>query len=219
MLDDDVDARERICSALETRDHVTIGGMLDQRVGALARIVEPTVIIIRVSENPGATIAVLRAACNAPVIGVATEVPVEWRAEALRHGIDSLLAEPVELSELLARVEYLHVSRRSRSEIRIGDLTIDRDGHVARRAGVELSLTPREYQLLLRLASHVGVVQSKRHLLERVWNFDQYDVNVVEVHISSLRHKIEALGPRIIHTVRGAGYVLRAETVDIATAC
>jgi DNA-binding response OmpR family regulator len=78
------------------------------------------------------------------------------------------------------------------------------------RAGQALELTRTEYDLLRVLVEQVGSVVSKTQLLTRVWGFDAYDPNVVEVHMSALRRKVEAAGPRIVHTVRGAGYVLRA---------
>lgn len=78
------------------------------------------------------------------------------------------------------------------------------------RGGVALDLTKTEYDLLAMLAQHVGKVLTKTQLLTTVWGFDAYDANLVEVHMSALRRKLEATGPRLIQTVRGAGYVLRA---------
>ncbi|MDQ3611760.1 MAG: winged helix-turn-helix domain-containing protein, partial [Actinomycetota bacterium] len=78
------------------------------------------------------------------------------------------------------------------------------------RGGVPLELTRTEYDLLAMLAQHVGRVLSKTQLLTSVWGFEAYDANLVEVHMSALRKKLEFAGPRVIHTVRGAGYVLRA---------
>ncbi len=73
-----------------------------------------------------------------------------------------------------------------------------------------LGLTPTEFQLLLVLARNADVVVSKRRLLSEVWGFDQFDVNVVEVHVSALRRKLEKFGPRLVETVRSHGYVIRA---------
>ena len=78
------------------------------------------------------------------------------------------------------------------------------------RAGERLELTRMEEALLVVMAQHPGRVFSKTQLLSQVWGFDAYDVNVVEVHISALRRKLETHGPRLLHTVRGAGYLLRA---------
>ena len=72
------------------------------------------------------------------------------------------------------------------------------------------SLTPTEFQLLLVLVRNADVVVSKRRLLSEVWGFDEFDVNVVEVHVSALRRKLEVVGPRLVETVRSHGYVIRA---------
>jgi DNA-binding response OmpR family regulator len=86
---------------------------------------------------------------------------------------------------------------------------IDDANKHARRSGVWLDLTPTEFELLSALARAPNQVFSKGQLLSRVWGFDAYDPNLVEVHISALRRKLEAQGPRLIHTVRGRGYVFR----------
>ena len=94
--------------------------------------------------------------------------------------------------------------------VRIGDICIDVDAHAAVRSGHPIELTHREFSLLLLLCRHPGVVLSKTRVLTEVWgSSDHYDVNVVEVHMSALRRKLEEQGPRVIHTVRGVGYVLR----------
>ena len=86
---------------------------------------------------------------------------------------------------------------------------IDEEAKTAVRAGHTLDLTPTEYELLCALARARGKSVSKAQLLSLVWGFDAYDPNVVEVHVSSLRRKMEAHGPRLIHTERGRGYVFR----------
>jgi DNA-binding response OmpR family regulator len=91
----------------------------------------------------------------------------------------------------------------------VGDLVVDDGARTVVRGGVPLELTRTEYDLLVMLVQHVGRVLSKTQLLTQVWGFDAYDPNLVEVHMSALRRKLEATGPRLIHTVRGAGYVLR----------
>ena len=79
------------------------------------------------------------------------------------------------------------------------------------RAGATLDLTRTEFDLLAVMAKHPGQVLSKVQLLTQVWGFDAFDVNLVEVHMSSLRRKMEVHGPRLIQTVRGVGYVLRPQ--------
>jgi two-component system OmpR family response regulator len=97
-------------------------------------------------------------------------------------------------------------------------VTVDEAGHTVRRAGEEIDLTPTEFDLLRAFVRRPGVVVAKNALLAEVWGFDQYDGNVVEVHMSSLRRKLEQHGPRLIHTVRAVGYVLRDPAVAAARA-
>jgi DNA-binding response OmpR family regulator len=115
------------------------------------------------------------------------------------------------MAEFLARAQALlrRAGRLSSSSWQIGELVVDDGARAVSRAGVRLDLTRTEYDLLSMLARHVGKVLSKTQLLTSVWGFDAYDANLVEVHMSALRRKLEVQGPRVIHTVRGAGYVLR----------
>ncbi|WP_414171335.1 winged helix-turn-helix domain-containing protein [Clavibacter tessellarius] len=94
--------------------------------------------------------------------------------------------------------------------VEIGDLLVDPDSGLARRGGEPLDLTSIEFQLLAYLAAHRGRTLSKTQLLTQVWGYDHADPNLVEVHISALRKKMEAHGPRLLHTVRGLGYRVEA---------
>jgi DNA-binding response OmpR family regulator len=88
-------------------------------------------------------------------------------------------------------------------------LVVDEGAHTVERSGRAIELTAIEFALLLTLCNNRGLVLSKTQLLTMVWGFEYHNVNLVEVHVSALRRKLEATGPRIIHTVRGAGYALR----------
>jgi two-component system OmpR family response regulator len=116
------------------------------------------------------------------------------------------------MAELLARVQALlrRSGGLSSASRQVGELVIDDTSKTVVRAGHQLDLTKTEYDLLSVLVQHTGKVLSKTQLLTQVWGFDTYDANLVEVHMSALRRKLEAAGPRVIHTVRGAGYVVRA---------
>ena len=127
-------------------------------------------------------------------------------------GCDDYLVKPFSMSELLVRIAAL-LRRAGHSPFRvhrIGEVVIDEGAHVVLVAADEVELTPTEFRLLSVFARNLGQVLSKRQLLEEVWGYDAYDENLVEVHISSLRKKLEERAPRILHTVRGVGYVLRA---------
>ena len=117
--------------------------------------------------------------------------------------------------ELLARVEVL-ARRKGKGDVetvyRIGDLELDRLSHSVRRAGQEITLQPREFRLLEYLMRHSGQVVTRTMLLENVWDY-HFDpqTNVIDVHISRLRSKIEkGFETPVLHTVRGAGYMLKA---------
>lgn len=154
----------------------------------------------------------LRRRSTLPILFLTAADAVEDRLAGFDAGGDDYLIKPFSMAELLARVRSLlkRAGRLESASWQVGDLVVDEDAHTAVRAGVSLDLTRTEYDLLAVLVRHVGKVLSKTQLLTQVWGFDAYDNNLVEVHMSALRRKLEQAGPRIVHTVRGAGYVLRA---------
>jgi DNA-binding response OmpR family regulator len=133
------------------------------------------------------------------------------RLAGFRAGADDYVPKPFSVPELVARIQA--VLRRSGREVstawQVGDLVADEAGRTVFRGDVPVELTRTEFEILCALHRHLGQVLSKTDLLSEVWGYDAYDPNVVEVHISSLRRKLEAAGGRLVHTVRGAGYVLR----------
>jgi DNA-binding response OmpR family regulator len=128
------------------------------------------------------------------------------------------MTKPFPLSELVCRVTVLLRRNGHRpATIELGDLVVDEGAHTVERRGHLVELTAIEFALLLAFCRNRGLVLTKSQLLTMVWGFDHYNLNLVEVHVSALRRKLEATGPRIIHTVRGAGYALRpvrSETHD-----
>lgn len=161
-------------------------------------------------------IAGLRSRSNTtPVLILSALGAVDDRVTGLRAGGDDYLTKPYAFSELLARVEVLN-RRASVREVetiyRTGDLELDRLSHVVKRSGKEIVLQPREFRLLEYLMRHAGQVVTRTMLLENVWDY-HFDpqTNVIDVHVSRLRAKIEKGfdGP-VLHTVRGAGYMLKA---------
>jgi two-component system, OmpR family, response regulator len=140
---------------------------------------------------------------------------VDDRVKGLRAGGDDYLAKPYAFSELLARVEALGRRRPSgrgeETHYRVGDLELDRLAHQATIAGKEIVLQPREYRLLEYLMKHAGQVVTRTMLLENVWDY-HFDpqTNVIDVHISRLRAKIDkGRETPLLHTIRGAGYMIR----------
>ena len=140
---------------------------------------------------------------------------VDDRVKGLRAGGDDYLAKPYSFSELLARVEAL-ARRRPKgapeeTAYRLGDLTLDRLSHKVTRAGGEIALQPREFRLLEYLMQNAGKVVTRTMLLEHVWDY-HFDpqTNVIDVHVSRLRAKIDRdFDVALLHTVRGAGYMIR----------
>ena len=126
-------------------------------------------------------------------------------------GGEDYVVKPFLMPELLARMNAVlrRWGRLGRTVLHLGDLVVDVESHRAVRNGHDLDLTHREFSLLATLARHPGIVLSKVQLLTQVWGFEHYDLNLVEVHICALRRKLEEHGDRLIHTVRGVGYVAR----------
>jgi len=172
----------------------------------------PDVIVLDVM-LPGrggfALLPVIRERSRAGVLMLTARDAAEDRVRGLTGGADDYLVKPFGMAELVARVQAL--LRRVGSgggTVAVGDLEITDGGARVCRAGAELDLTATERRLLGYLADHVGRVVTKTQLLTGVWGYEGFDPNVVEVHVSGLRRKLEAYGPRLLHTVRGAGYRL-----------
>ena len=150
--------------------------------------------------------------CTTPILMLTARDAIEDRVRGLEIGADDYLPKPFEFPELLARVRAL--LRRDRIHktriIRIADLEIDTAKRLVTRAGMEIGLSHREYELLEALASHEGQVLTREVIQERIWMDEDSFSNVVDVYVGMLRKKIDAgQSVRLIHTVRGAGYTLR----------
>jgi len=149
-----------------------------------------------------------------PVLILSALGQVDDRVKGLRAGGDDYLPKPYSFSELLARVEVLSRRRGGRSEetvLRVGDLQLDRLSHEVRRGAQEIVLQPREFRLLEYLMKHAGQVVTRTMLLENVWDY-HFDpqTNVIDVHISRLRSKIDkGFSQPLLHTIRGSGYMIR----------
>ena len=152
-----------------------------------------------------------------PILILSALADVAERVEGLSTGADDYLVKPFAFSELSARVNVLarraNVANREPVALQVGDLELDLLSREARRGDQKIPLKPREFQLLEYLMRHPGQVVTRTMLLEQVWDY-HFDptTNVIDQHISQLRKKIDRdFDSPLIHTVRGAGYVLRAD--------
>lgn len=154
----------------------------------------------------------LRAHGEIPVLFVTARDAVGDRLAGFDAGADDYIVKPFVLAELVARVRAVlrRAGRLTSAVIEVGDLLVDEDAATATRGGTPVPVTATELRLLVFLARNRGRTLSKTQLLTQVWGYDAYDPNLVEAHVSAVRRKLEATGPRLIHTVRGVGYTLRA---------
>ena len=157
----------------------------------------------------------LRAQQNAtPVLLLSARGQVDERVEGLNAGADDYLPKPFALAELIARVRSLGRRRSGDAKpvvLRVADLTLDTISRQARRGGTAFELTTREYRLLEYLMRSAGRICGRMAILEKVWDYD-FDpgTNLVDVYVKRLREKIDdGFEPKLLHTVRGAGYVLK----------
>lgn len=153
---------------------------------------------------------VLGGRSDCAVLMVTARDAVADRLTGFGAGADDYVVKPFATAEVLARVAaVLRRLGRVPSTVQVADLIVDEGARIATRAGQSLALTGTEFKLLAYLTGHRGRILSKTQLLTQVWGYEEYDPNLVEVHVSALRRKLEQHGPRLIHTARGLGYVLR----------
>jgi two-component system, OmpR family, response regulator len=218
IIEDDRDAAQYLAKGLRESGH-SAEVAEDGRSGLLRAAVEPfdVLIVDRMLPNLDGLSLVqhLRKTGHAtPVLFLSALGEVDDRVRGLRAGGDDYLAKPYAFSELLARIENLGRRRDQRAaatRLKVADLELDLLSRKASRAGQAIDLQPREFQLLETLMRHAGQVMTRTMLLEQVWNY-HFDpqTNVIDVHISRLRQKIDrGFEPPLIHTVRGAGYCVR----------
>jgi DNA-binding response OmpR family regulator len=155
----------------------------------------------------------LRDGGDVPILILTARDALDSRVAGLDSGADDYLVKPFEREELLARLRALLRRRppRGSAYLVVGDLRLNPDSREVFRADRELELTAREFELLEHLMRNERIVVSRQALLDEVWGYHPFaETNTVDVFISNLRRKLEAGGEdRVLHTVRGAGYVLR----------
>ena len=218
LVEDDPQAASYLVKGLKEQG-MTVDHVADGRAGLFQATAGGYDVIVLDRMLPGldglSILKAVRAAGDTtPVLVLSALSDVDARVEGLRAGSDDYLTKPFAFTELMARVEAL--GRRARAEkplttLTVADLEMDLTARAVRRAGKIIDLKPKEFSLLEYFMRHAGQVVTRTMLLERVWDY-AFDpqTNVIDVHVSRLRGKIDKdFEKPLLHTVRGAGYMLR----------
>jgi two-component system, OmpR family, response regulator len=216
LVEDDGALRDAVATALRDAGHEVMELGDGMEAPRRARSFHPDIAVldVRLPVGPsGLSLArMLRQEGDMPVLLLTAADTVADRLAGFDAGADDYLIKPFAMAELLARIRALlrRSGRLSSEAWQVGDLVVDEGSRSVHRGQEHVELTRTEFDLLLVLGRRAGRVVSKTQLLAAVWGFDAMDTNLVEVHVSALRRKLEAHGPRLVHTVRGAGYRLQA---------
>jgi DNA-binding response OmpR family regulator len=217
IVEDDDDIAQVLQRSLRLEGYETrIAGDGEAALGAANDFVPDLVVLdLGLPKIDGMDVARrLRAADDVPILMLTARDALESRVEGLDAGADDYLVKPFERQELLARLRALLRRRppRGSASLVVADLSLNPDTHEVRRGERVVELTQREFELLEYLMRNERIVVPRQRLLEDVWGYDPFaTTNTIEVFVSNLRRKLEGGGePRLLHTIRGAGYVLRA---------
>jgi two-component system OmpR family response regulator len=219
VVDDEPNIAELLAMALRLEGWEISVAHTGSKAVASARRQRPDVVVLDLMLPDFDGLEVMRklraSTPDIPVLFLTAKDSVEDRVAGLTAGGDDYVTKPFSLEEVVARLRALLRragvgETRTTSELVVGDLVLDEDSHEVRRAGVEINLTATEFELLRYLMRNPRRVLSKAQILDRVWNYDfGGQANVVELYISYLRKKVDAGREPMIHTMRGAGYVLK----------
>ena len=218
VIEDDVDIAGVLRRSLDKEGYeVRIAGDGEAALDA-AGLFEPDAVVLDLGLPKLDGVEVcrrLRADGDVPILILTARDAVDARVEGLDSGADDYLVKPFERDELLARMRALLRRRppRGSAYVVVGDLRLNPDTREVVRGERKLDLTAREFELLEYLMRNARIVVSRQTLLDEVWGYHPFaETNTVDVFISNLRRKLEEGGePRILHTMRGAGYVLRED--------
>ncbi|HWH96410.1 MAG TPA: response regulator transcription factor [Baekduia sp.] len=217
IVEDDEDIAQVLQRSLRLEGYETrIAGDGEAALGAANDFVPDLVVLdLGLPKLDGMDVARrLRAGDDVPILMLTARDALESRVEGLDAGADDYLVKPFERQELLARLRALLRRRppRGSASLVVADLSLNPDTHEVRRGERIVELTQREFELLEYLMRNERIVVPRQRLLEDVWGYDPFaTTNTIEVFVSNLRRKLEGGGePRLLHTIRGAGYVLRA---------
>jgi two-component system, OmpR family, response regulator len=219
VVDDEVNIAELISMALRYEGWAVETAHTGTKAVAVAKEQQPDAVVLDMMLPDFDGLEVLRRMRgtdpDVPVLFLTARDAVEDRIAGLTAGGDDYVTKPFSLEEVVARLRAL--MRRAGAQqavtssvLTVGDLSLDEDSHEVTRGGDEITLTATEFELLRFLMRNPKRVLSKAQILDRVWNYDfGGQANVVELYISYLRKKVDAGREPMIHTLRGAGYVLK----------
>lgn len=211
-MEDSEAIREMVSEGLTEAGYVTANRADGFELETVLDGFRPDLVVLDVM-LPGrdgfALINVVRDWGEAAIVVLTARDGLPDRLRGLDGGADDYVVKPFELAELVSRIgAVLRRLGRLPTVLQYGDLALDLEAGMVARAGSRLDLTATELRLLTFLVEQRGRIVSATQILTAVWGYDAYDANLVHVHISALRRKLEAHGPRILHTVRGIGYRL-----------
>ena len=214
VIEDDEGMRVSLARALQDEGY-SVASFADAADPAAILETHPDLALVDVglgSTSGLALVSWLRARRDIPIVFVTARDAVADRLAGFDLGAEDYVIKPFAIEELLARIRAVlrRTGRLHPSAMNVADLFVDEDAGLATRHGEPLGLTATEFRLLVFLMRNRGRVLSKIQLLSQVWGYEDYDPNVVEVHLVALRRKLEEHGPRLIHTVRGLGYKMTA---------
>jgi DNA-binding response OmpR family regulator len=219
IVDDDEQARESLSEQFEATGHRVRVALGRDGIDASIQAHQPDLVVVCLPSSDVRrgllTGERIRRTAPVPYVFVGGRLPLADRVSCYEAGAEDVIRLPCASEELRARIGVA-LRRRSRgSVLEFDDIVVDESAHQVVRRGQVVPVTSIEFALLRTFMRHRGQVLSKTQLLSEVWGYEHFDVNLVEVHVSALRRKLESCGPRVLHTVRGAGYVLRAASAPV----
>jgi len=221
IVDDEPNILELLAASLRFAGFEVQTATNGQQAIAIAQASRPDLLVLDVMmpEIDGFTVVrrLRESGVRSPVVFLTARDTTQDKVTGLTLGGDDYVTKPFSLEEVIARIRA--VLRRtsaaasapeSRSRLTFADIELDEDSHEVFKAGEAVSLSPTEFKLLRYLMQNAGRVLSKAQILDHVWHYDfGGEANVVESYVSYLRRKIDTTEPRLLHTLRGVGYVLR----------
>jgi two-component system, OmpR family, response regulator len=217
LVEDETELATEIKAELETRGHLVRPASISEAADA-ARVGDAAMMIMdRIVFGEGSLVmleALRKEGVKVPVLVISALASVDERVKGLKAGGDDYLTKPFAMVELAARVDALlrRLDDVRTTKLRVGDLEMDLIEKTVYRGGTRIDLLPREFRLMEYFLRHPGRVITRAMLLEEVWQYHfSLETNVVDVHISNLRKKIDTKGaPSLIVNIRGAGFMLNA---------